>query len=243
MGFMSGWIPAPITNKKTIITKEVLEDAIDKLKEIAEEEWVWIEGYKGTDKNIRCRDYQFNLGEKHVHEGEVELCGSGFHFCTKLEHVFSYYNIRFGHRFFKVKALVKKNYFSEGSFAENDYVYGYGMIKDSKVTAKEIILTEELTYDDLKERIKQYLPMIEDSHEYYKYLQYGDYDTFCYKKFTHKMVNYGFGELYANVVKEDLDIDNIAKYLTRAEAYYKEGISKDMMVYLLEKYLDKLNRR
>ncbi|NCC84629.1 MAG: PPE family protein [Clostridia bacterium] len=45
------------------------------------EKGVIIKGYKATDESMKCRGYQFVLGEWHEHDGELELCASGFHFC------------------------------------------------------------------------------------------------------------------------------------------------------------------
>lgn len=37
--------------------------------------------YKGFDKDMKCRDFQFAEGETY-HEDKAELCNSGFHACT-----------------------------------------------------------------------------------------------------------------------------------------------------------------
>lgn len=50
-----------------------------------------VKGFKATNSNIECRDYQFGIGNFH-HDGKVIPCESGFHFCEKLEDVFSYYH-------------------------------------------------------------------------------------------------------------------------------------------------------
>ena len=47
--------------------------------------------YKGTDKDMKCRGFQFELGKEYV-EGEAELCNKGFHGCEYPLDVFSYYN-------------------------------------------------------------------------------------------------------------------------------------------------------
>jgi hypothetical protein len=49
-------------------------------------------GYKATDKDIKCRGYQFTVGEWHEHEGEVKLCESGFHFCPEPSGPWCYYS-------------------------------------------------------------------------------------------------------------------------------------------------------
>ena len=49
-------------------------------------------GYKVFDKNFQCQGYQFELGKTHVHDGPIELCKSGFHFCLNAKDCFSYYD-------------------------------------------------------------------------------------------------------------------------------------------------------
>ncbi|EOI3185192.1 hypothetical protein ACMHLZ_002625 [Salmonella enterica] len=47
--------------------------------------------FKGFNKDLKCRDFQFAIGETFHHEGKVEACGSGFHACECPFDVFSYY--------------------------------------------------------------------------------------------------------------------------------------------------------
>ena len=47
--------------------------------------------YKGTDKNMKCRGFQFDLGKEYVEE-EAKLCIKGFHGCEYPLDVFAYYN-------------------------------------------------------------------------------------------------------------------------------------------------------
>ena len=88
------------------------EDITNAIKTLEEEEYIWVKGFKGTDKDMRCQDdYQYELGKQFDLDEDVEpmVCSKGFHFCKKLENVFRYYKIGDGNRFFEVKALVKKS--------------------------------------------------------------------------------------------------------------------------------------
>ena len=51
-----------------------------------------ITAYKGFDKNWKCRDYQYTVGETHVHDGKTEACESGLHSCEYPLDVLSYYS-------------------------------------------------------------------------------------------------------------------------------------------------------
>ena len=102
-------------------------------------EYVWVEGYKGTDKNMCCQnDFQYELGvEVSLPEDEEPVvCKRGFHFCPELKDVFCYYGISKNHRFFKCKALVKKEDAKRGFSTFFDFT--------KKIVAKKIILTEEI---------------------------------------------------------------------------------------------------
>jgi len=50
-----------------------------------------ITGFKGFDKDLKCRDYQYEVGKKFEEEGKIEACSNGFHFCENPLDVLGYY--------------------------------------------------------------------------------------------------------------------------------------------------------
>ena len=48
-------------------------------------------GYKGFDKDFRCRDMQYEVGKTYI-EKEAKLCEKGLHFCENPLDVFAYYS-------------------------------------------------------------------------------------------------------------------------------------------------------
>ena len=48
-------------------------------------------GYKGFDKDWKCRDMQYEVGKEYTHEGKSVLCKEGLHFCENPLDLFDYY--------------------------------------------------------------------------------------------------------------------------------------------------------
>jgi hypothetical protein len=140
--------------RKAILTAPTQSLADADLTTPADEEWIWIDGYKATNNDMKCMDYQYELGKQFdMPDGsKIEDCHSGFHLCLKLKDVFNYYRIGDGHRFFKVSALVRKKDFEEYGKGETPrpgyFTFFYGSIRD-KLAAKSIIFTKELTHDEI----------------------------------------------------------------------------------------------
>ena len=62
-----------------------------------------MKGYKGFDKNLRCKDKQYEIGRTE-HEDAARLCEAGMHFCTNPHDIFEYYSAGEGNRFCEVTA-------------------------------------------------------------------------------------------------------------------------------------------
>ena len=40
-----------------------------------------MKGYKGFDKNLKCRGFQYEIGKEFEEDVKPECCERGFHFC------------------------------------------------------------------------------------------------------------------------------------------------------------------
>lgn len=50
-----------------------------------------VKGYKATKIDMTCRHMKYEIGKTYKHNGVVNPCDAGFHFCENLEDVYDYY--------------------------------------------------------------------------------------------------------------------------------------------------------
>ena len=194
------------------------------------EEWIWVEGYKATDKDMKCRDYQYELGKQHdMPEGtEIKECESGFHFCKELKHVFKYYIVANNNRFFEVKALVRKSDYEKYGESYMYYEHGYGLkfTEDrTKLVAKSIIFTRELTVDEI---VSQYGVDDWSEEDKNRIIELGIDEARCYLQIR-DLNGFGYSETFARVIVESSKYD-IAKAVGS-----QPDLSMDMKCWLIFK--------
>ena len=63
-----------------------------------------MKGYKGFDKELKCRGFQYEIGKTYECEGEIALCENGFHFCKEAKEIANYYNDLSSNRYCEVEA-------------------------------------------------------------------------------------------------------------------------------------------
>lgn len=221
----------------------------DNEEDAGEVEWVWVDGFKGTDSNMKCREYQYELGKKFVHENDTEMCESGFHFCIRLKDINNHYELLTkGNRFFKVKGLVRKVDLDRYCLNE-------------KLVAKEIEFIEEIPKEECFEVYKEintydYLETMEDyiifmnlsENEQVKYLE-------CIMK--KKFMDVGYSETFSLLLAKRISyVESFPRYMAgypephtvygeritksiddrlylKAKALKESGVSADMCAYLL----------
>ena len=84
--------------------------------------------YKGFDKNLCCRGYQYDIGKEYHANGDIRACGNGFHACPNPNDLFAYYAPNDSNRYCKVRL--------------------WGDVDDSesdKIAASDIEIVEEMS--------------------------------------------------------------------------------------------------
>lgn len=128
-----------------------LSDIEPKQTPLLEERWVWVTGYKGMDKDMKCmNDFQYEIGKTYdmPENTEVRVCSSGFHMCLNLGDVFRYKNIVSGNRFFEVAAQVRESDMKK--YGKSDWY-----AKTDKLAAKSITILRELSVDEILAHIPE----------------------------------------------------------------------------------------
>ena len=65
-----------------------------------------IKGYKSFDIGLKCRGFQYEIGQTYKHNGKIQLCVSGFHFGKKATDCL-YYRSAFESEFAEIEATGK----------------------------------------------------------------------------------------------------------------------------------------
>ena len=150
-----------ISTNATIKDDIKQEDIMNTIETFEKDEYVWVKGFKGTEKDMSCKGYQYKLGKQFDLDEDLEpsVCHNGFHFCKELSSVFGYYTIGDGNRFFEVEALVKKSDLDPKKKEYAKYANAAGSLYytpthyDYKYAAKSIRFIRELTVDEVFETV------------------------------------------------------------------------------------------
>jgi PPE-repeat protein len=92
-----------------------------------------IRGYKVFNPDMTCRSFKFEVGKEYKHNGEIEICKKGFHFCVKASHCFSYYDFNSENKVCEVEAV--------GQVLTHQ--------DDSKICTDHIRIIRELTWQEV----------------------------------------------------------------------------------------------
>jgi len=123
-----------------------------KQEEAATVEPVVVTAFKGFDKDMKCRGFQFEVGKTYEHKGKVEACSSGFHACEYPLDVLGYYGPADGNKFAIVEQSGKFSRYSD----------------DTKVASSSITVKAEINLPGLItaafEYVRQHCNPVNDQH-------------------------------------------------------------------------------
>ena len=68
-------------------------------------EKIIIKGYKVFNPDWTCKGFQYEVGKTFKHNGNIKMCGAGFHFCQKASDCFDYYRFDSRNKVAEVEAI------------------------------------------------------------------------------------------------------------------------------------------
>lgn len=167
-----------------------------------DEEWVWVEGFKGMDKDMRCRDMQYEIGSTYKYDGTVRVCNAGYHFCLKLNDVLNYYNIKNGNRFFRVQGLVHRTdlaRYGHTVFRGSYGAFGGGYMDTcGKLVAKEIVILDELTSEEIFSMVDRHQQV--KSEKYYDIARADGLDAALKAYYTDELNKCGYSNPFVEMM-------------------------------------------
>ena len=91
-----------------------------------------MKSYKGFDKKLKCRDFQYKIGKEYEMDGEIKVCSRGFHACESPFDVFDHYTM-IDSRFCEVE--------QDGNISKED--------RGTKICSSKIKIKAELKLADM----------------------------------------------------------------------------------------------
>ena len=88
-------------------------------------------GYKVFNPDWTCKGFKYKIGKTYKHNGNIEMCGAGFHFCQKISDCFKYYAFDSKNKVAKVDAI------------------GLVETRGDKSVTDEIVILEELSWSEV----------------------------------------------------------------------------------------------
>lgn len=90
-----------------------------------------VKGYKVFNPDWTCRGFQYEVGKTYKHEGNIMMCGAGFHFCQNISDCFNYYEFDINNKVAEVEAI------------------GFTDTQNDKSVTNEIKIIRELTWQEV----------------------------------------------------------------------------------------------
>ena len=177
-----------------------------------------MKGYKGFDKDLKCREFQYEIGKEFELNGEMKMCENGFHFCKELIDVTGFYNTKNGNRFCEIEAT--------GEIIEDN--------KNKKCCTNKIKIIKEIPIEEVLNKVNT------------GYCNTGNYNTGNYNTgdrntglFNTDEPNARLFNKVLNIKMRDIDIyriNNILNFINKRDVKLVWKYTEDMTVEEKEKY-------
>ena len=127
-----------------------------------------IKGYKVFNSDWTCRGFQYKVGETYIHNGNIKICSSGFHFCQKASDCFDYYKFDSNNKVAEVEAI------------------GLVETSDNKSVTDKIVIVREIPWQEL-------LTIVNEGKDCTGLCNTGDWNTGHHNTGNHNTGNYNTG--------------------------------------------------
>ena len=105
-----------------------------------------VKGFKGFDKDLKCRGFQYEIGKEYEENIEPKCCSQGFHFCEYPLDVFRYYDPA-NSRFCEVEEYGKIDKEDEDTKVSTNKIKIGAEVNFEKITKASI----DFVYEHIKE--------------------------------------------------------------------------------------------
>ena len=140
-----------------------------------------IKGYKVFNPDWTCRGFQYEVGKTFKYDGNIEMCGAGFHFCQKISDCFNYYYFNSNNKVAELEAI------------------GHTETRNDKSVTDEITIIKELTWHEVLDLVNIGKDCTGDRNS-------GNYNSGNYNSGDWNSTNYSAG--FFNSVEQPLYIFN-----------------------------------
>ena len=118
-----------------------------------------MKGYKGFDKDLCCRGFQYEVGKTYEMEGSPIICDRGFHFAAGLSTVEEFYPLIDYYEYYNDEKTRYIPCFSENRYCEIEAL-GEIVGQDEifpKLATNKIRIVRELSKEEIHKHIRHWL--------------------------------------------------------------------------------------
>lgn len=194
-----------------------------------------ITSYKGFDKDLKCRGFQYEVGKEYVMDEPISICNKGFHACESPLEVFDYYDM-LDSRFCRVEQC--------GEIQRDN--------NTTKICSSKIKLKAELKLSDMINIGVEWLKEITDPKKINTEYKYEDGSSGDYAKIGSSGYNAQIGSSGYNAKINSTGYDSVimcaglnskdkakkGSWITLAEWEYSDEKERNIPVCVKTEYVD-----